>query len=199
MKKIVLAILLFAGFAVFSITLKNRLMAVKSPLEKLPLGELMPDFTLMDTAGKEYTLSQIVGEQKLVMINFWATWCGPCRVEMPAFEKLYTEKHSEGFVLLAINEDREPEKLAAYLKTKPVSFPVLLDPKNELAERLGIESYPTTILVGPDRRILEVHEGLFQYLDYSIKAALKPDDAHNDGATSDSTIIISVPPAKTAK
>jgi peroxiredoxin len=95
----------------------------------------MPDFLLPDLSGKTVKLSEVTGDNKIVMVNFWASWCGPCRVEMPTFEKLYNAQKSKGFTILAIAEDKERPKLDAYLKQKPVSFPVLIDQDGALAKQ----------------------------------------------------------------
>ena len=89
---------------------------------------------------KDSELSEVLREKKLVVINFWATWCGPCRVEMPSFEQLYNERKDHGFTILAIAEDKERAKVDQYLKEKPVSFPVLIDEGNALATQLKIQT-----------------------------------------------------------
>jgi thiol-disulfide isomerase/thioredoxin len=159
-------------FAVFSVLLKNELRKEKSPLALLPLGHPMPDFTLQDTRGSDYSIGKIAPQKKLVLINFWATWCTPCRLEMPNLEKLYEKNSGEGLLILAVNEDRDPGKLSAYLKEKPVGFPVLVDHDGALAERLGIRAFPTTILVPADGKIMAVVEGLDQYMAFRVEAEL---------------------------
>src|SRR5437870_955488 len=99
----------------------------------------MPDFALPDVGGKTVKLSEVVRNKKVVMINFWATWSGPCRVEMPSFEQLYNEQKNNGFTILAVAEDTERAKVDHYLKEKPVSFPVLLDQDNALLKQFKIE------------------------------------------------------------
>ena len=172
--KAALTVLFLGLFAAFSITLKTELRQQKSPVAALKLGEVMPDFELPDPSGKMVKLSEVLQGKKLVMINFWATWCGPCRVEMPSFEKLYGEEKNNGFTILAIAEDKDRAKVEQYLESKPVSFPVLLDPDNTLAKQLKIESYPTTVLVDGSGKIREVHEGVHPYLKYSVQAILTP-------------------------
>jgi len=173
--KTALVIIFLCGFSVFSAIVKNELRIGKSPLATLTVGQAMPNFTLRDPAGAETTLSKVTAEKKLVMINFWASWCAPCRLEMPGFEKLYTSKNKDGFVILAVNEDEERSKLDAYLKEKPLTFPVLLDPDSALMKQFGVRALPTTILVGGDGKILEVIEGVQEYLEYSVEANLKAD------------------------
>ncbi|HEY1792034.1 MAG TPA: TlpA disulfide reductase family protein [Opitutaceae bacterium] len=164
--------LAFCAFAVFSILLKNDLRREKSPLDSLPLGHPMPDFSLAGADGGEYTLSRIVPAKKLVMINFWASWCQPCRMEMPEFESLYHADSQKGLIILAVNEDQDPAKFAAYIKERPITFPVLLDRGGKLAEKLGIRAFPTTILVPADGRVTAVVEGLDQYMKFRVDAAL---------------------------
>ena len=172
MLKTAVAVLFLCLFAGFSIALKTELRREKSPVAALKIGEPMPDFELPDPTGKTVKLSEVSRDKKIVVVNFWATWCGPCRVEMPSFEKLYREQKNNGFIILAIAEDKDRAKLDQYLKDKPVSFPVLIDQDNALAERFKIESFPTTVLVGEGGKIREVHEGVQPYLEFAVRAAL---------------------------
>ena len=172
--KTAILVLFLCLFALFSFTLKTELRREKSPVAALKIGEAMPDFTLPDSSGKTVKLSEVLREKKLVLINFWATWCGPCRVEMPSFEQLYNEQKNNGFTILAIAEDKERAKVDQYLKEKPVSFPVLIDQGSALATQLKIESFPTTVLLDQNGKIRQVHEGVDPYLKYSVQAALNP-------------------------
>ncbi len=160
-------------FAAFSIALKTQLRREISPVAALKIGQPMPDFALPDTTGKTVKLKEAIQGKKMVLINFWASWCGPCRVEMPSFERLYTAQKKNGFLILAIAEDKQPAKLDAYLKEKPVSFPVLIDRDNSLADRFKIQSFPTTILLDKEGRIREVREGVQPYLQFTVEAGLK--------------------------
>lgn len=172
--KTAISVLFLCLFAIFSFTLKTELRREKSPVAALKIDEVMPDFELPDSNGKTVKLSEVLREKKLVVINFWATWCGPCRVEMPSFEQLYNERKDHGFTILAIAEDKERAKVDQYLKEKPVSFPVLIDEGNALATQLKIQSFPTTVLLDTNGKIREVHEGVHPYLKYSVEAALNP-------------------------
>jgi thiol-disulfide isomerase/thioredoxin len=199
--KVALITFLFAAYATFSVLLKNELRKEKSPLEQLPLGRTMPDFTLLDTNGKEYTLSKIAPKNKVILIDFWATWCVPCRMEMPELEGLNKADAKKGLLILAIDEDREPGKLDAYLKQKPVGFPVLLDPDGKLAESLGIRAFPTTILVSARDTITAVFEGLDQYLRFRVEGPLnaKISETRGNSSVAFTTVTVDAAPEKKDK
>lgn len=171
--KRILIVTALVGCAAFSVTVKSELRRDRNVLKGLLVGHPMPDFTLKDSAGFDVSLSQVVKQHKLVAINFWASWCGPCRIEMPGFDKLYQELRKDGFVILAVNEDQKPEEMKDYLERKPVSFPVLLDSDGALMGRLGVKVLPTTILVGGDGNILEVHRGIEQYFSSTVRGYLQ--------------------------
>jgi peroxiredoxin len=171
--KIALTVVLLSVFAAFSIKVKTELNTKESPLTSLRLGQPMPDFTLTDLTGKTVNFNEVLRDNKVVLINFGASWCVPCRMEMPGFEKLYNAKKSEGFTILAIDEDSEREKLDAYLKEKAVSFPVLIDTEGKIAKQFGLRAFPTTILVDRNGKILRVIEGVQPYLEYSVEHELR--------------------------
>lgn len=171
--KTALLISFLALFAAFSIKVKNDLRREKSPLEAIQIGQALPDFTLPNPAGTDVTLSQSLAQNKIVVINFWASWCAPCRIEMPSFEKMYQSKKDSGLLILAVNEDEERAKMDEYLLQKPVSFPVLVDRNSELMKRFGVQALPTTILVGGDGKVQMVYQGLQEYMEFLIDAQLK--------------------------
>ncbi len=109
------------------------------------VGNIAPDFTLKDLKGSEVQLSKLRG--KKVMINFWATWCPPCRQEMPEIEKFFQEK-KEDIEILAINIDGgAPKNVAEYIKKMKITFPVVLDEKDRVNERYKVMTIPTTFFV----------------------------------------------------
>ena len=105
------------------------------------------DFTLADLAGKTWTLKDLRG--KVVLVNFWATWCPPCRKEMPDLDALYRQFEPKGLVILAIS-DEEAGKVQAYLAEHQVAYPVLLDPGRKVNEEFQIDGIPKTFLYGRD-------------------------------------------------
>jgi peroxiredoxin len=101
------------------------------------------DFTLTDLDGRTWTRSALVG--KVVLVNFWATWCPPCRKEMPDLDALYREFKDRGLVVLALSNEPEAT-VRAYIDAHPVTYPILLDPGSRVSDVLKIDSIPKTFL-----------------------------------------------------
>ena len=101
------------------------------------------DFTLTDLAGKTWTLKQLQG--KTVLVNFWATWCPPCRKEMPDLEKLYQRFRDQGLIVLAIS-DEEANKVKPFVHDRNVTYPILLDPGRKTTEAFQVEGIPRSFL-----------------------------------------------------
>ena len=101
------------------------------------------DFTLSDLTGKQWTLQQLKG--KVVLVNFWATWCPPCRKEMPDMDALYKRFKSQDFVVLAISDEDAP-KVKGFIDARPVSYPVLLDPGRKVNDLFGVEGIPKSFV-----------------------------------------------------
>jgi peroxiredoxin len=107
-----------------------------------------PDFSLPTLEGGAVTVSTLRGQ--VVFLNFWATWCPPCREEMPSIERLHREFRDQGLAILAVDVDERPTLVAEFMKDFRLSFPILLDRGSEVSSRYGVGGLPTTILV--DRR-----------------------------------------------
>src|SRR5512134_651241 len=116
-----------------------------------------PDFTLPSLDGPNLRLQEQRG--RVVMINFWATWCGPCRVEMPHLAKLYEKYRGSGFTVLAVNIDEDPYKAAGLAKQLGMRFPVLLDTEKKVSRLYDLSTMPSTILIDRDGRVRYVHRG----------------------------------------
>jgi thiol-disulfide isomerase/thioredoxin len=128
------------------------------------LGYPAPDFTLFDLGGRKYTLSHLRGS--VVFLNLWATWCPPCREEMPSMEKLHRQLAGERFVMLAVSEDADgAAAVAPFVAEMKVTFPVLLDPLGNLPHRLGITGYPETFIVDPAGNIVQHFIGPYDWTD----------------------------------
>jgi peroxiredoxin len=104
-----------------------------------------PSFTLKDLNGKEVNLEDYRG--KIVFINFWATWCLPCREEMPSMEKLYSKFKDSGFTMLAVNIREGTKKVRAFKERFGLNFPILLDSDGRVGSKYGVISIPTTYLI----------------------------------------------------
>ena len=110
------------------------------------LGRKPPDFSLQDLQGRPVELGRFHG--KAIFINFWATWCVPCRAEMPAMEKLYQDFKDRDFVMLAISGDLGgKEDVKPFLEEFKFTFPILLDPDLKIHDLYGVRGIPTTFLI----------------------------------------------------
>jgi peroxiredoxin len=116
-----------------------------------------PDFTLPAQAANTVQLSKLRGQ--VVMINFWATWCGPCRTEFPLLDQLYKKYKPVGFTLLGVNVEDASADPESWLQTTPVTFPVLFDRKNDVTKLYGVSAMPTTVLVDRKGNIRWLHRG----------------------------------------
>ena len=114
-------------------------------------GAPAPEFTLTTLDGQEVRLSQYRGS--VVVLNFWATWCGPCREEMPLFEQAHRDRAHEGLVVLAVNVEERPGLVRPFVERLALTYPILLDDRGAVARRYRVRSYPTTYFVGRDGRI----------------------------------------------
>jgi thiol-disulfide isomerase/thioredoxin len=97
---------------------------------------------------------------KVVLLNFWATWCGPCRVEMPFFERTYAEFKDEDFVVLAVDFDEPIEAVRAFQEELNLNFPILLDPGGEVQRTYRVLGYPTSVLIDREGLIHAIHVGI---------------------------------------
>ncbi|MEM7280817.1 MAG: TlpA disulfide reductase family protein [Pseudomonadota bacterium] len=116
-----------------------------------------PDFTLPSRGGDAVTLSDLKGQ--VVMINFWATWCGPCRQEMPLLEEMYVRYNRMGFTLLGVNVEEDSRGADAYLKETRVSFPILFDNKNEVSKLYDVIAMPSTVILDKEGTVRYLHKG----------------------------------------
>ncbi len=127
------------------------------PLQASDVSGPAPDFTLTSRDGQTVTLSDLKGQ--VVMINFWATWCGPCRQEMPLLEQLYSRYESLGFTLLGVNVEEHSKDAAVFLKETPVTFPILFDPENGVSKLYDVSAMPSTVLVDRSGNVRFLHHG----------------------------------------
>lgn len=120
-------------------------------------GQPAPDFALKSSTGANLRLSEYRGD--VVMINFWATWCGPCRQEMPLLDELSSRYERVGFKLLGVNIDDDSNRAMAMIEELGVSFPVLFDARKEVSKMYDVSAMPVTVIVDREGTVRYVHHG----------------------------------------
>lgn len=120
-------------------------------------AQLAPDFTLPTRAGEAVSLAKLRGQ--VVMINFWASWCGPCRQEMPLLEQMYQKYNRLGFTLVGVNVDEQPTDAERLLSKVPVSFPVALDSKSAVSKLYNVKAMPSSIFIDRKGTVRYLHPG----------------------------------------
>ncbi len=125
---------------------------------KVPPGTTAPGFALQDTDGRRVSLEGLKG--RVVAVNFWATWCGPCREEIPDLAKIYSANRSKCFEMLGVAEESGArDEVVAVARKLGVNYPVLLDDEGKAGDAFKIPGYPRTFLIDVDGRIRKVFEG----------------------------------------
>ena len=121
------------------------------------VGTVAPDFVLKSSNGKNLKLSEHRGE--VVMINFWATWCGPCRQEMPLLNRLHEQYRKAGFTLLGVSVDDKPQAAQEMARQLGVGFPVLFDSEKQVSRRYDVDAMPTTLIIDREGKVRYIHRG----------------------------------------
>ena len=121
------------------------------------IGKQAPDFALKSSTGQNLRLSEYRGE--VVMINFWATWCGPCRQEMPLLDDLYNRYERVGFQLLGVNIDDDSNRAMAMMRELGVNFPVLFDASKDVSKLYEVNAMPVTVILDREGNVRHVHQG----------------------------------------
>jgi len=124
------------------------------------IAQQLPDFELKDTDNSLKTYNDLKG-QKITLVDFWATWCKPCRKAIPELNKLYEEYRSEGLEIIGISCDgpRSTAKVAPLVNSMQIKYPVLLDVNSDIVNNLNLANFPTLLAVDPSGKILYTHEG----------------------------------------
>jgi len=147
---------------------------VASTASALTPGEAPPPIEVPDQAGKQVDLHELEG--KVVLVDFWASWCGPCKQEMPVLEEFYKRYAKQGLVIVGVNIDRSTKKMANFLKGVPVSFRIVHDRKLAVAAKYEPATMPTSYFIARDGKVRYVHEGFRKQdvgqLEQRIKALL---------------------------
>lgn len=145
----------------------------------LEKGKTAKDFTLKDLTGKSISLSDYKG--KIVFLNFWATWCAPCRHEMPSMEKVHKKYKGGDFVVLAVATDNKGEEIVKpFIDEHGYTLPVLIDKNSDVSDSYSVFALPTTFIIGRDGKIIEMVQGVREWdskeiLDYFDELILTGD------------------------
>lgn len=140
----------------------------------LRAGDMAPDFSLRDAQGQTVTLSSLRG--RVVYLDFWASWCGPCRQSFPWMDALQRRHGRERLVVLAVNVDEDAVAAGEFLRQHPAGFTVVFDPQGRAAERYALPGMPASFLIGADGRLRQAHLGFRvgdgERLDAAVRALM---------------------------
>lgn len=114
---------------------------------------VVPSFTLQNMSGDDKSLSDY--NDKLILVNFWASWCGSCNEEAPSLESLYKKLQSKGIMVVAISIDRHRKEVMSFVKKYSITFPVLIDRDEHVANAYGITGVPETFILTPDHKLIK--------------------------------------------
>jgi len=120
-------------------------------------ASMAPTFTLPSRSGDTVSLAQLKG--KVVMLNFWASWCGPCRQEMPLLEQMHKRYSALGFTLVGVNVDANSKDAEEWLSNTPVSFPVLFDRESKVSAMYDVKAMPSTVFIDRKGNVRALHKG----------------------------------------
>jgi peroxiredoxin len=130
-----------------------------------------PDFTLKSLEGRNLRLAEQRGQ--VVLVNFWATWCGPCKQEMPHLNRLYDKYRASGFVLLGVNVDEDLRQASGTAARFGLHFPVLLDTDKAVVRLYDLNSMPATVLIDRDGKVRYLHRGYREGLEAAYEQQIR--------------------------
>jgi peroxiredoxin len=131
-----------------------------------------PDFTLRMVGGGEFSLADNIGK-KVIVLNFFATWCGPCKAEMPELSAYYDKHKEEPFVIIGIDAGQKESKVKKFMDKHGVTFPVGIDEDEEIVDLYGVRSFPATVLIGADGTVKVFEVGPIKSAAASFDDALR--------------------------
>lgn len=147
---ILLVIIVALGWALYTNFIKDK-------QSHIQVGQKAPDFMAQDLSGKEVRLSELKG--KGVILNFWGTWCAPCRQEMPALEEMSKELADQNIVILAINNGESDVVVKSFAENYKLTFPILLDRRLDISKAYQANNLPTSVFIKPDGTIAWIVTG----------------------------------------
>jgi peroxiredoxin len=148
------------------------LMGCSASVEKAPeIGKYAPDFRLSNLDGEAVTLSDLTG--KPILLNIWATWCGPCVHEMPLIQEIYDTWEDKGLIVLGINSGESINQVKSFMQSNGYTFPVVLDSTQTVTRDYNIRGIPTTFFINRNGLIAEIKVGSFTNTDQIIDSLKK--------------------------
>jgi thiol-disulfide isomerase/thioredoxin len=149
--------------------------ALATTMDQIHTGAPAPQFQLNSNSGKPLSLADLKG--RIVLVNFWASWCGPCRKEMPLLEQLNRQYRSKGVTLVGVNVEPDSAAATDWLKATPVSFPILFDVDSKVSKLYQVEGMPNTVILDRKGNVRYIHRGYSagaesEYLD-QIRALIR--------------------------
>jgi peroxiredoxin len=172
------AILGIAVLAIVTVLLTWRASLLETKLEderEQPelVSKLAPDFSASTLDGRMVALADFRG-QKRVVVAFWASWCGPCRIEMPTLIQFYKNNHSDSsdFEILAVSIDEDPKEAQSFASAMKLNFPVLIDPRQRMANAYGVEGIPTMFVIDKAGKVIYGRAGFDATMEIGLANAL---------------------------
>lgn len=150
---VLLAVLLGSGF-----------MNMEGAQAKAPeKGAVAPQFVLKDLKENTVSLRHVYSQNKVTLVNFWATWCPPCRMEIPDLNRLYSKYKHKSVEIIGVNLEKDPEAVAKFVAANQMKFPIVIDPQNQVATKYQVFGIPTTYVLDQNGRIRHVIQGAASY------------------------------------
>jgi len=173
--KAIVAILVLAAFTILIIWRAHLLELTLEGESEQPqlVDKPAPNFTASTLDGRTVSLADFRG-QKNIVVAFWASWCGPCRLEMPDLVRFYKRHHTDSsdFEILAVSIDREPKDAEEFAAVQKLTFPVLLDSREKMADDYDVYSIPTMFVIDKNGKIIYGHSGYNATMEYRLAAEL---------------------------